>query len=324
MPEKDAPIVSVCMITYNHEPFIAQAIEGVLMQETDFPIELVIGEDFSTDRTREICEYYASANPGVVRLLERTSNLGMIPNFVDTLNHCRSIYVALCEGDDFWSDPNKLQMQVQFLEANPSYIGTCSNVKIWNEDLQTEIGQPRYVNYPEEVTFAFDDVLHKTMVYTPSAVFRNREIDLDLLKPEYVFGDVCLWLMLLDQGPIRFFNKKLAVYRVHSAGATRTIDGFRFQDQMVSFLEEFDKRTGYRHTSSIRKRIKRAETLCILLHPRTSWSKKLITIFGYFSRSDERNIRELKKLFGYGFRPWIERISNFRKRLAISPLSGRD
>ena len=109
--------VSVAMITYNHERFIAQAIESVLMQQTDFAVELVIGEDCSTDGTRAIVRDYGERYPERIRLLLPEHNLGMMPNFVATLKACRGQYVASVEGDDYWTDPHKLQKQVDFLES---------------------------------------------------------------------------------------------------------------------------------------------------------------------------------------------------------------
>ena len=103
-PDANDIKVSVCMITYNHERFIAQAIESVLMQETDFRVELVIGEDCSTDGTRAIVREFGERFPERIRLLLPEHNLGMMPNFVATLSACRGQYVALLEGDDYWTD----------------------------------------------------------------------------------------------------------------------------------------------------------------------------------------------------------------------------
>lgn len=107
-------VVTVAMITYNHESFIAEAIEGVLMQRTDFNYQLLIGEDNSTDRTREIILDYMKCNQDIIHLLPQEKNLGMIPNFIETLKACNGKYIALCEGDDYWIDPDKLQKQVDF------------------------------------------------------------------------------------------------------------------------------------------------------------------------------------------------------------------
>lgn len=115
------PKVSVAMITYNHEAFIAQAIESVLMQETDFPVELVIGEDCSTDGTRRIVKAYAEKYPNVIHVLIPERNLGMQRNFRAVLALCRGQYIACLEGDDAWL-PKKIQRQVDILEKQPKTV----------------------------------------------------------------------------------------------------------------------------------------------------------------------------------------------------------
>jgi glycosyltransferase involved in cell wall biosynthesis len=123
------PVVSVRMITYNHEPYIRQAIEGVMMQKTDFDFELVIGEDCSTDKTREICFEYQKKYPDKIRVLWSEKNLHRNPhpageNGKRTLVHCRGEFIAYCEGDDYWIDPHKLQKQVDAMRKHPN-VGFC-------------------------------------------------------------------------------------------------------------------------------------------------------------------------------------------------------
>src|SRR5436190_14839819 len=113
------PKVSVLLMTYNHERFIGQAIESVLAQETDFPFELVIGEDCSTDGTRRICESFAASDPERVRLLPSPRNLGLLANYMRTWEACRGDFIATVDGDDFWLSPEKLATQVSALESNP-------------------------------------------------------------------------------------------------------------------------------------------------------------------------------------------------------------
>lgn len=108
--------VSVLLITYNHEPFIAQAIESVLMQRTSFDYEIVIGEDCSTDNTREVVRSYAQAHPDVIRPLFREHTMGLSANNMTALSVCRGEYVALLEGDDYWISDQKLEKQVALLE----------------------------------------------------------------------------------------------------------------------------------------------------------------------------------------------------------------
>src|ERR1700683_5373651 len=129
---KKAPLVSVHMVTYNHEKYIAQAIESVLLQKTKFDFELVIGEDFSDDNTRNIIKTFVLNNPGKINALLHPYNLGLDGknNSVETLKNCNGKYVALCEGDDFWTDPYKLQKQIDFLEENTDFSICFHNSKI--------------------------------------------------------------------------------------------------------------------------------------------------------------------------------------------------
>lgn len=115
------PIVSVRMSTYNHEPYIAQAIEGVVTQETEYPFELIIGEDCSTDRTREIVFEYQKKYPDIIRVIAWDKNVGMRKNGRRAYMACRGKYIAICEGDDYWHHPGKLQKQIDFLENHPDY-----------------------------------------------------------------------------------------------------------------------------------------------------------------------------------------------------------
>lgn len=212
------PVVSVCMITYNHEPYIAEAIEGVLMQQTDFPIELVIGEDCSTDRTREICLEYQRKHPELIRLLLNEKNIGMMPNFVQTLQACRGKYVALCEGDDYWTDPLKLQKQVDFLEQNPEFIGSFHDCIIYNENDKSShlrIGE-RIINTQPDLA----SIIIQNNLATASLVFRNT-LNPDFFPSWYnsvAKGDYALVVLLAEYGPFKYINAPMSVYRLHTGG----------------------------------------------------------------------------------------------------------
>lgn len=113
------PVVSVLMLTYNHGPYLAEAIDGVLKQQTDFPIELLIGEDCSTDNTREIAMRYQREYPEVIRVVISPTNVGGRRNRRRLADRVRGEFIAFCEGDDYWTDPDKLQLQVDYLRAHP-------------------------------------------------------------------------------------------------------------------------------------------------------------------------------------------------------------
>jgi glycosyltransferase involved in cell wall biosynthesis len=217
------PLVSVIMITYNHERFLAQAIESVLMQQTDFEVELLIGEDCSTDRTRQVIERYVGSQNGRVRLLPffRSQNMGIKPNFVDLLGRCQGKYVALLEGDDYWIDPYKLQKQADFLDAHPDYVIVGANALSIREDENYSVA---HLLYDKVESFDFDTAyLMETNPYpTLTVCFRNHLIN---EFPEIYYtglgGDRRLYLLLSQHGKCRYENNVLGVYRVHFGGASQ-------------------------------------------------------------------------------------------------------
>lgn len=209
--DKKNIVVSICMITYNHENFIREAIEGVLMQKTDFPIELIIGEDCSTDNTRSIVLEYAAKYPDIIRPLLPDKNLGVTRNFFETLQSATGKYIALCEGDDYWTDPNKLQKQVDFLEANDEYPLVHTNgyrningrIKPWKEYFPNQ-GIIKEVFY------------HGTVVKTCSALLRSSFIK-DFIKlytnTNLLIGDWPLFAFYSTKGKIGYISDKTCVYR---------------------------------------------------------------------------------------------------------------
>ena len=125
------PLVSILLITYNQQEFIAQAIESVLMQNVDFPYEIIIGEDLGSDRTRAICEDYA-AKYDFIHVLPRTKNLGVTGNWCDCAQHAQGKYMMMLDGDDYWTAPNKMQMQVDFMELHEKCIICHTDVQIFS------------------------------------------------------------------------------------------------------------------------------------------------------------------------------------------------
>ncbi len=213
-------MVSVCMITYNHEEYISQAIEGVLMQKTSFPIEVIIGEDHSTDRTAEICKKFETLYSDKIHLTLREQNIGIMPNFIDTLKSCRGKYIAICEGDDYWTDINKLQKQVDFLENNKDYIASSHNVKLIHEIVNTE---RLWHTETTERDISFKETVEKgNQIVTLSLVFRN---DKDIIseiesvnKRGVPAGDYLLNLFLAKKGKMKYFPHVMGSYRVNSNG----------------------------------------------------------------------------------------------------------
>lgn len=232
----EQPLVSVCMITFNHEAYVAQAIEGVLMQNTNFPIELVIGEDCSTDSTKEICLEYARKNPRIIRLLPNDRNIGMTPNFIQSFQACRGKYIALCEGDDYWVDTMKLQKQVDALEQNPIYSLTASNSYILHQDSQI-ISQVDL----DISEFTIQDLLKNNMLGSATCsimIARDAisQIEIKALE-EAPFGDWALSLFCLKNSKGVYIREPLCCYRVHEYGVW---SGMSLTDQIKNNLKMYD------------------------------------------------------------------------------------
>ncbi|MCX7858348.1 MAG: glycosyltransferase [Deltaproteobacteria bacterium] len=278
----DNPLVSVHMITYNHEKYIAEAIEGVLKQKTTFPFELVIGEDFSTDSTRKICLEYQKRYPNIIKLLQREKNIGMVPNFVDTLKNCKGKYVAFCEGDDYWIDEYKLQKQVEFLENNAKYSGACTDVVVIDETgKEIKLERPEFLT---DTDITIEKLLNQPLgypwiVYTPTLIIRNRIFPFDLLLTYSQFADTPSVFLALLEGPIRFLKCKSSIYRKHSQGFTQTEHSQKqealYKDH-CSLLEDLEKLANSSHLSLIRKKKKCLETVLILYDKTKSLSVKII------------------------------------------------
>ena len=166
--------VSILMVTYNHAPYIEQAVNSILIQETDFPYEIVIGEDCSTDNTRAIAIRLQQQYPDKVRLLLHKQNLGYFGsrNFLTTLEACRGNYIAMLDGDDYWTSPHKLQLQVDFMESHPdcslSFHGMRS---VFPNAPHLPETVDRFA--PGKELYSLKDVIHGHLMKTASMMFRG-------------------------------------------------------------------------------------------------------------------------------------------------------
>jgi len=216
MDKTQKPLVSICCITYNHEKYIRDAIESFLMQKTDFPFEIIIHDDASTDRTADIIREYEKKYPDVIKPIYQTENQyskGVNTAFI-TFKKAKGRYIAICEGDDYWTDPMKLQIQVTFLEKNPDYVITYSAIKPFDENgiLKTDFGGALKDLSEEQLKRA-------ASIYTLTTCFRNV---IKEFPPEFSIakiGDLIIWSLLGAYGKGKFIGEiKPGAYRVHDGG----------------------------------------------------------------------------------------------------------
>lgn len=209
--------LSIFCLVYNHEKYLRQAIDSFLMQKTTFDFEIVIGEDFSTDNSRAILLEYKQLHPTKFKLLLHEKNIGMAENVIATLNACEGEYVALCEGDDYWTDPLKLQKQVDFLEKNKDYSICYHRVNILDESLGL-ITNETLNKSKVEFDFDINYLATGNKMNTQSVVFRNQHLNLDQNSrfKQSPASDYFLHMLNAQFGRIKYFPDVMAVYRVNS------------------------------------------------------------------------------------------------------------
>lgn len=293
------PLVSVCMTAYNHAPYIARAIEGVLRQRTSFGVELILGEDCSTDNTLSICREYAERYPDRVRLITSGENVGMRENYRRTALAARGRYVAYCDGDDFWIDEEKLQRQVEALEADPS-VGLCytrSERRVEHSDKRWEYPRGKMLTH-------FEGLLFSNTVENCTAVARRDLIEQYYNEvqpekhPEWLTDDAPMWIWFSAQSKVVALERVTAVHSLLQESVSQSADyrkRIAFCDSLVDISLYFDERYG--GGKFCRKLLrKRMEVALWVLSYNGSWGE-------YFARwwSDvKRTPRLIFNLAGYG------------------------
>ncbi len=258
---KQKPLVSVCMITYGHENFIRQAIEGVLMQQCDHELELIISNDCSPDNTDAIVKNVINTHPNGswIRYIKHEKNLGMIPNFLDTLQKARGKYVALCEGDDYWTDPLKLHKQVAFLELNPNYSIHSGKAEIIKDGVIEElIGDPL-----AKKNYQLSDFFTQNNLISCTVLFKNTPLLQKYFK-KIVFGDWMLYVQLISQNTntMAYVSSDIyANYRVHQGGIMQTL--VTLQDHYVAQLNQIEAIHKYLRLSYSPEDILKINTYCL-------------------------------------------------------------
>ncbi len=254
------PLLSICCVTYNQEKYIAQAIESFLMQKTSFPLEILVSDDASTDSTAQIVQNYANANPDRLKAILHSKNMGPGENFVDNLCLAQGKYIALCEGDDYWTDPLKLQKQVDYLEQHPDYSLCFHPIEyFWEDHSQISNTYPNRSTHPfvfQQPTTSLTELAQGNFIQTNSVVYRWRFKSPQEIQQNYpgniVPGDWLLHLLHAEKGPIGFIDEVMGRYRKHNEGrwySTNDTDvNFWLKNGLnhIDFFNILDKR--HQHT----------------------------------------------------------------------------
>jgi glycosyltransferase involved in cell wall biosynthesis len=252
--------VSVSVFTFNYEKFLAQALDSVLAQKTSFPVEIVIGDDLSTDHTRAIAREYAERYPGRFVLSFNDTNIGGTRNWIRTMNKCSGKYIALLDGDDYFTDPYKLQKQYDALEKGADLVLSFHGVEEKYDDIA---GQDKIVLYEKE-EYTLPDFLERGwFIRTGATFFRNGIAPVQ--PPEWVYDfpyryDTILHVFLCMHGKAICLNEVMSVWRKHSKGMSKTLSENMIRNVRaeVRLARELDRHTGFRYSAHVKKYLARS------------------------------------------------------------------
>lgn len=249
--ESEDILLTVGMLTYNHAGYVRQALDGIVMQKVSFRYEVIVGDDCSTDGTQDILKEYAKKYPKLFRLVLREENIGGTKNNFDLKHRARGKYYACLEGDDYWTDDQKLQIQVDFLEAHPEYIACVHKCVFVDKDRLPLSGQPINGYYSNKEIFTLKD-FEKGELPGQTATLMYRNIFLDhtrdfsiLYKASDKISDKTAVLILLGYGPIFNIDRVMSCYRyiITPNGTNVSSDyiGENNRDKLMEYLNILEK-----------------------------------------------------------------------------------
>ncbi|MEI8198961.1 MAG: glycosyltransferase family 2 protein [Eubacteriales bacterium] len=223
--------VSVALVVYNHEKYVIQAIESILMQDVDFSYEIIVGDDKSTDRSREILLGYKEKYPERITLLFQDENVGGTKNIYDLFMKSKGKYIAVLEGDDYWLDRKKLQKQVDFLENNNEYLGVSHLIEardISGKYISTQPSSPKIVGKDATVELFLKGIYFSAVATVFRNFFKDTKADYSIYyKAHKYVGDLTLCMILLDKGRIKVLNEAMSAYRSRSTKGESNYNSIR-------------------------------------------------------------------------------------------------
>ncbi|KEJ92163.1 glycosyltransferase family 2 protein [Synergistes jonesii] len=250
----DRPLLSIILIAYNHEKYIRRALESIIMQRTDFPFEVLVAEDCSTDSTPSILKEYAARRPDIFNLILHSQNVGVVRNSRDARKRCRGKYIAVLEGDDYWTDPLKLQKQFDFMESHPDFSACAHEISFIDDDGNEREGFA-FDHFTKEQVCTIADVekgLHagqsSTLMYKNVFLSFTEQQDEDYCACECI-PDLKLMLLLTLYGPVFRINEAMSAYRyvttsdsaswsAYSHNNNLSLSYFKWADECVKMADK--------------------------------------------------------------------------------------
>jgi len=251
----NGPLVSVCLITYNHKKYIEQAIESVLAQKINFDWEIIVADDFSTDGTRDILKKYQQKYPQLFRLILQEKNVGPAANFFDLISSPKGKYIAYMECDDYWTDPMKLQTQTDFMEANPNFSLCFGKTEVLTESPEGAAHLNIYGEPPVEI-LDLHALIQKHYIPSSTLFFRTAFLTFPEFFHTALSGDIMLEVLLVEKGPAKYFSQFFSAYRLHASGITQSAHNIgQGQKRLYQLFVELNKYFDYKYNDIFRQKL---------------------------------------------------------------------
>lgn len=297
-------LVDVIIPTYNQGRYIGQAIESIASQKTNFPFRVIVSDDCSKDNTRDVIKQYAAIYPDIVFPVFHEKNKGALGNGYSLMCSLRAKYAATCDGDDFWTDPYKLQKQVDFLEANPDFAMVFTDVDVLDQlQSKEDIHRPenKYPKLTKDV-FTVEDIILAEVNIAPTATLLFRNIFPQPI-PEFFLeslsADLFIQIMVCDKGKAKYFREKTAVYRQHEGGITKSVEGMLVGERGRELLfNNLNKYFNYKYDKYFKKRLLGITKVKLIFGSKGKKGMARLknyfkVIPDYFKYSDKINFKEL-------------------------------
>lgn len=275
------PKISVLMVTYNHELYIAKALDSVFAQHHHYSFEVVIGDDASTDRTYEIIAAYATKYPGFIRLIRHPVNVGHSRNYLRLLEECRGEYIAFLDGDDYWTYPEKLKEQISFLEEKSEYVLSCHRFRqhfLREDRFEDDLYPELYEDNPNGFVMDREKFFSNWVVQTLTVVVRRNIVTPEIsgFRRYKHFTDMHIFFSALLKGKGYAHGFFGGVYNMHGDGLWSKLDKyqqFEFNMRILSeLLEVYPDSHALKHAHFIHRRTLLWLEYKQLLKSRISWS----------------------------------------------------
>lgn len=297
------PKVSICLITYNHSSYLETCLENIVEQKINFEFEIILGEDHSTDDTARIVKKYADAYPKLIKAFIRPENAGPKTNFLHCFLQCKGEYIVFIEGDDYWTNQYKLQKQVDFLDQNPSASACFHNAEILFEDGSNKPNQ--IINTPNQAkwTYTKDFFKEKETWFMATASVMMRRKFVNPLPNWFVdckSGDIPMYVILSEHGPIGYLAETMSIYRKNLGGQSFTDSNTSkaFLQNRIFMYSMINQYTKYQYNHLINSIL--AEYHELLIHcneHKESFMKKIYHFYYVFSLQPNKNFKTFSLLF---------------------------